>query len=75
MISANSGPFSIELVETGDETTLRFRSRLPGRPFGSFSVASDGLSVHFKGHQATEASAMIASVAWQLAGAAEAEDA
>jgi hypothetical protein len=68
VICASSGPYSIEVTDTGDEASIRFRSAISGRPFGSCSISSDGLAMHFCGPQAGEFAALLASVAWQMVG-------
>jgi hypothetical protein len=68
MISASAGPYAIEVTDSGDEASIRFKSSIPGRPFGSHSVSSDGLTVHFRNHQAGEFAALLSSLARQMVG-------
>jgi hypothetical protein len=68
MFTATSGPYAITIVDTADESSIRFSSAIPGRPFGSYSVSSDGLTVHFRNHQRDEVIALLSSIAWQMAG-------
>jgi hypothetical protein len=73
MLTATSGPYSITVVDDEDESSIRFQSSVPGKPFGSYSVSANGLSVHFRGHQSSEFIALLSSIAGHLPGAVETE--